>query len=171
MNVRAIAPLRALATFSFGVLAVMAAACTTNVTNNPADSSGGGSSPVPTADCKSRCEAKASECGAPAAKAQEGCVAVCDGSYTGDQLSCLEGKACSELQTTSLSGVCPPASGTTSGGTTSGGTTSGGGGDTHFSCSLNGQCFKCKDSAGVSKCSISTGPGPGCTSTDDSYCQ
>ena len=145
MKYRAFDPFRALVVLSFTVVA--AAACSTNVTNNPAGPGGSsGSAPVPTADCKSRCEAKATQCGAPSAKAVEGCNVICDGSYTSDQLACLEDKSCSELQSGSLSNVCPPSS-------------------------LNGQCFKCADSEGVSKCSISTGPGPRCTSTDSSYCE
>jgi len=162
-------PFGALAALGFTVLCVTASACSTNVTNNPPGSSSGtsGSAPVATADCTSRCEAKGSQCGAPASKAREGCAAICDGSYTSDQLSCLESKPCKELQAASgLSEVCPR-SGT---GTSGGGSTSGGG-TTHFSCSLNGECFKCNDSAGVAKCSITTGPGPGCTKTDSTYCQ
>jgi hypothetical protein len=152
-------------------LFVACVACTSTVTNNNPGSSGSpGSTPVPTADCTSRCEAKASTCGAPSETGKQACAGICDGSYTNDQINCLEGKPCGELQTANLGAVCPRESGTTSGGTTSGGTTSGGSGD-RFSCSLNGQCFKCKDSAGVSKCRISTGPGPGCTSTDSSYCE
>jgi len=39
-----------------------------------------------------------------------------------------------------------------------------------YSCSLNDVCYKCSSSEGVSKCSITTGPGPGCSQTDKSYC-
>jgi hypothetical protein len=155
------------------ILLLLCAACTSTVTNNnPGSSGSSGSTPVPKADCSARCEAKASMCGAPADVGKQACGGVCDGTYTSDQLACLEGKPCAELKTASLGQVCPASSsssgGNTSGGNTSGGTTSGG--TDHFSCSLNGACFKCNDSDGVSKCSLSTGPGPGCTKTDSSYC-
>lgn len=169
MKSRAFDPFRALATLSFTILSVTSAACSTNVTNNPAGggSSGPGSTPVPTADCTSRCEAKATKCGAPAADGKQACAKICDGTYTSDQLACLEEKSCSALQSGSFENVCPASSSGSSGG----GSTSGGSSTTHFSCSLNGECFKCNDSAGVSKCSITTGPGPGCTKTDATYCE
>lgn len=146
------------------IVSIACVACTTNVTNN---NPGNGSDPVPAADCKTRCQAKATGCQAPAAQATQACGKVCDGSLTNDQLTCLEGKACSDLNVASLDSICPASGG--SSGNSSGGTPSGG--STHFSCSLNGTCFKCADSAGVSKCSLQTGPGPGCTKTDPSYCE
>ena len=164
MKFRAFDPSRALAMLSFAALAVAAAACSTNVTNNPAGPGGSsGSAPVPTADCTSRCEAKATQCGAPAATGKEACGKVCDGSYTSDQLSCLENKPCGELQSaSSISSVCPRDSGSSgsSTGTSGSSNTSSGSTSEHYSCSLNGQCFKCADSAGVSKCSLTDGPGP-----------
>lgn len=164
MKFRTFDPVRALATLSFTIVSITSAACSTNVTNNPAGPTGPGSTPVPTADCTSRCEAKATKCGAPSAAGKEACAKICDGTYTADQLSCLEDKSCNELRSADFSRVCPSSSG-------GGGNTSSGGGGDHFSCSLNGQCFKCNDSAGVQKCSITTGPGPDCTKTDSSYCE
>lgn len=175
MKSRAFDPFHALAALSFSVLSFTSVACSTNVTNNPADPGGSsGSAPVAVADCTSRCEAKATKCGAPASQGKEACAAICDGSYTSDQLACLEDKSCNELQSASFSSVCPRSSASSSGSsnTSSGSSnTSSGSTSEHYSCSLNGQCYKCADSAGVTKCSLKTGPGPGCTSTDSSYCQ
>lgn len=153
-----------------GSALALLAACTTNVTNNGASSSG--SAPVATADCTSRCQTKATGCQASASQAQQACATVCDGSYTGDQLACLEAKPCAQLQGASLTAVCPASSTGTSSGTSGGTSGSSGstGTTTKFSCKLNGTCYKCNDSAGVSKCSVSTGPGPGCTQTASSYC-
>jgi len=155
-----------------GCLFVVLAACTTNTTNNNGTSSGGsGSAPAATADCKSRCEKKGTACGATAANAALACASVCDGRYTTDQLNCLEATDCAKLQTKAgFDAACPAPNGSTSGGT-SGGTSSGTtGGTTHFSCRLNGTCYKCADADGVEKCAITTGPGPGCTETSSSYC-
>ena len=152
------------------------AACTTNTTNNNGGTSGGtsGSAPVPQADCNTRCKAKATTCGATAAQADQGCGQICT-SYTVDQLSCLEGKSCDQLQNASLSTLCPAAPGSSSGTSGTSGASSGTSGTsgttTKFSCSLNGTCYKCDSSEGVQKCSITTGPGPGCTKTDTSYCE
>ncbi len=169
MKFRALDPFRALAALSFAVLSVTSLACSTNVTNNPAGPSGPGSTPIPTADCTSRCEAKATNCGAPAADAKQACAQICDGTYTSDQISCLEGKSCSELQSGGIAKLCPSSGG--GGGSSGGGGNTSSGGATRYACSLNGQCFKCNDSAGVKACSISAGPGPGCTKTDASYCE
>ena len=156
---------------ALAALAAFAAACSTNVTV-PGSEPGAGSSPAPVADCTSRCESKATGCGAPSDQASKACGSVCDGSFTNDQLSCLESKSCSALQTADLSNVCPRSSSNSGGSGTSGGGTSGGSSSTdHFACSLNGACYKCQDSDGVNKCSITSGPGPGCTSTDSSYCE
>lgn len=150
-------------------------ACTSNTTNNNGGASGGtsGSAPVATADCKSRCQTKATTCGAPAANATQACAQICDGRYTGDQLNCLEATDCAKLQTPAgFEAACPAAPAGTSGGTSGSGTSgTSGTSTTQFSCSLNGTCYKCNDSAGVQKCSIQTGPGPGCTQTDASYCE
>ncbi len=43
--------------------------------------------------------------------------------------------------------------------------------DDHFSCSLNGTCYKCPSSDAVSKCSLQTGPGPGCEKAEPDYCK
>jgi hypothetical protein len=145
-------------------VAVFACSSTTNTTTNNF-----GSQPVATPDCKSRCQTKATGCGAPAADATQACDGVCDGTYTNDQLACLEGKSCQELQSasSSLASLCPKGSSSSSGGS-SGGSSSGSTGT--FKCSLNGICYKCNDSEGVSKCSLTNGPGPGCTRTDASFC-
>ena len=177
MHLRALA---GLASVSF----VFVTACSGSSNNGSDGSSNGGSSsngsssssggnPVPTADCKSRCEKKASECGAPANQAEQGCSNTCNGGLTSSQLTCLEGKSCKELESKSVDDLCPGGSTSSSSGqtsTSSGQTSSSGGGD-KFSCSLNGTCYKCEDSAGVQKCSLQTGPGPGCTKTDPSYCE
>lgn len=44
-------------------------------------------------------------------------------------------------------------------------------GDDHFSCALNGTCYKCPTSDAVGKCSATGGPGPGCEKTDADYCK
>ena len=170
MHLRALA---GLASVSF----VLVTACSGTSNNGSDGSSNGGSSsngssssggtPVPTADCKSRCEKKAAECGAPANQAEQGCSNTCNGGLTSSQLTCLEGKSCKELESKSVDDLCPGGGGSSSG--TSGQSSSGGG--DKFSCSLNGTCYKCEDSAGVQKCSLQTRPGPGCTKTDQSYCE
>lgn len=176
MNLRAIV---GLVSASF---VLVTAACSGSSNNSDGSSNGGssnggasssGGTPVPTADCKSRCEKKAAECGAPAKDAEQGCSNTCNGGLTNTQLTCLEGKSCQELESKSVDALCP-GGGTSSGGQSSSGTSgqsSSGSGGNKFSCSLNGTCYKCQDSEGVQKCSLQTGPGPGCTKTDSSYCE
>jgi hypothetical protein len=172
--------IRILLVWGFGALGALIVACTSNTTVNnngsTSSSSGGtsGSTPVPAADCKTRCEKKATTCSAPAADAQSACAGICDGTYTTDQLACLEAKACADLQAGSFASLCPAATTSSSGtsGASSGTSgTSSSGSTQKFVCVLNGQCFKCKDSAGVSKCSLKDGPGPGCTSASASECE
>lgn len=174
--------LRAIAGLVSASFVLVTAACSGSSNNSDGSSSGGsngstsssGGTPVPTADCKSRCEKKAAECGAPANQAEQGCSNTCNGGLTTTQLSCLEGKSCKELESKSIDELCPGGGGTSSGQTSSGASgqsSSGSSGGNKFSCSLNGTCYKCQDSEGVQKCSLQTGPGPGCTKTDSSYCE
>ncbi|MBX3231909.1 MAG: hypothetical protein KIT84_12085 [Labilithrix sp.] len=83
-----------------------------------------GSPTVSPDTCKSRCNAKAAECGGPAS----GCAQLCAGSVTEGQVACLEGKSCSQLEPLAeggdLAAICPVTSSSSSTTTTtsSGGT-------------------------------------------------
>lgn len=115
--------------FVFVILAaVTGAACSSTTTGTSSGTSGGtsGSAPVSAANCSSRCQTKATSCGEPAADAMNSCSSLCS-STTEGQLSCLEGKPCSQLTAANFATLCPNdtgSSGTTSGGTS--GTTGGG---------------------------------------------
>lgn len=147
---------------------MFACSSTTTVNNNGPGGGGTGSQPAPTADCKSRCQTKATSCQASASEAQSVCGGICDGTFTNDQLACLEGKSCSDLQNSDVGVLCPKPAGSNDGG--SSGSSGGSSSTTKFSCSLNGTCYKCADADALEKCTLKTGAGT-CTATDASYCE
>lgn len=66
-----------------------------NSTPNPTPNS---TTPVSTTDCMARCTALGNRCGEPDEDVAIGCGLLCADPLTEAQLSCLEGKSCSELQ-------------------------------------------------------------------------
>jgi hypothetical protein len=118
------------ATISVFALSLAALACSSTSTGTGTSSGSAGSSgstPISTADCKSRCSSKATTCGATSTQAAETCGSLCDGTLTDSQLTCLEGKSCNELASANLASLCPGST-STSGGTSGSGTSGGGGG-------------------------------------------
>jgi hypothetical protein len=107
--------------FLLTVAALGSGACSSTSTGN-GNTGTGASATVAPADCKPRCEAKATQCGASAAEAPEACSNIC-ASATESQLTCLDAKSCAELNSASnLASVCPA---TTSGSSGSSNTSSG----------------------------------------------
>jgi hypothetical protein len=101
-------------------------ACTTTTTSSsPSSSTNPTTSTLDDGACQSRCAAKAESCGG----APDGyCTSVCSNGLTDEQMTCLEGKACSALASGDLEALCPRSSSSTSssGGSSSGGSSSGG---------------------------------------------
>jgi hypothetical protein len=104
----------------FSVALLSTVACSNSSTTTSSGGSGGGgssgSTPVAPAECKTRCEAKATTCAAPPAQATQACAGIC-GSATTGQLTCLEAKSCAELNASAnLLALCPAETGSSSGG-------------------------------------------------------
>lgn len=170
MQLRIVASLVGVAFTSFFLIAGCSSGSTGDGSGNSSGGSGtsggGGGGDSKAADCLPRCEAKGTSCGAPAAQAKKECETVC-GFASADQLGCLERQSCSDLQAKDVDVLCP--SGASAG--SSGSSGSSGSRDEKFACSLNGTCYACDSSEAVQDCSIISGPGAGCTETDDSYCE
>ena len=147
VSMRAMSPakLGSFATLA-SLLAASLLACSSESTGSGASGSSSGSSgdsgtAVSAADCKQRCGAKASACGAPADVATQLCdQQICGGSVTADQLTCLEGKDCDSLALAeTIEEICPASGGSSgsSGGTekcTEGKTTCNAAGDSTVKC-------------------------------------
>lgn len=98
-------------------LALVVVAC--GGSNSGAGGSSGGSDPaVSTSECTTACKSKATGCGAPAAAAEQRCAAICAGTVTRAQLTCLTSESCEALMaigdSSSLDKVCPTGSSSSS---------------------------------------------------------
>lgn len=126
-------------TLAFLSLGLLFSACTvTNTTPAPSgspgssSSSGGSSGTTPTltsAACNERCVAKANACGGVPETAENPngtqgyCDSLCASALTEEQMTCLEGKSCTQLASSSPTVLCPPPSSSSSS-SSSGGSTS-----------------------------------------------
>jgi hypothetical protein len=91
-------------------LVSLASACSSS-SSPPAGTTGGAA--VSSADCATSCESRATTCGYPAADGDQACAALCGGSVTEEQLTCLQGRSCTELATAvSIEAICPAAGAT-----------------------------------------------------------
>lgn len=113
---------------SVSVLA-LAIGCSSSVTGNGTSSGGDGTSSsggaqtkrVSSADCSERCQARATQCEATPAQAEEACSTICS-SATEDQLDCLAAKSCAELgSASSFQDLCPGGSSSSSSSSSSSG--------------------------------------------------
>lgn len=119
------------AAFAFGLFLFGCTTTTTTTGGSPSSSSsssGGGSSVLAGDACNTRCVAKAEQCGGVPATQEnpngtEGfCADLCATDLTDEQMTCLEGKSCSELASGSLASLCPRSSSSSSSSSSSGGT-------------------------------------------------
>jgi hypothetical protein len=118
---------------------VFACSSTSNATG------GGGGTSTPAANCQSRCEKKATTCGAQSADASQYCTGLCGKQPTESQMGCVESGDCATLQ----------ASATPCGiGQSAGGGDGGGGG----SFKKNGEACACPSGSGWQQCSGTSGP-------------
>lgn len=120
---------------------------TTTTSSTSSTSSGGGSAPA--ANCVSRCEAKAKECGGPT----DGCANIC-ASATESEVACLEAASCSALAKSD--GKCPEGSSSSS---SSGGSSSSSGSSPGCK---SGECLAVADCAACASSDDGTSSYPLC---------
>lgn len=143
------------------VLISMALACGSDDDGDNGGSAGatGGSGGGATlaANCLPRCEARATECQAPASVATTECTKLCALNVTEAQAQCLEASACDVMAAAFAGGAYPCGIGTTGTGG-SGGTANGGsGGSTSGGKSL-GEACDCPESGDWVTCSGTDAP-------------